>query len=73
MGCKVCNSRLTSHYLRVFQRVLAANGAAKISAYVTHGIFPNRSWQRFEHDNGGTARTYTCSILEVSFPTIYIL
>ncbi|XVF02522.1 hypothetical protein REPUB_Repub04eG0182600 [Reevesia pubescens] len=35
------------------QKVLAANGAAKISAYVTHGIFPNRSWQRFEHDNGG--------------------
>ncbi|XP_021292732.1 ribose-phosphate pyrophosphokinase 4-like [Herrania umbratica] len=35
------------------QRVLAANGAAKISAYVTHGIFPNRSWQRFERDNGG--------------------
>ncbi|XP_022776145.1 ribose-phosphate pyrophosphokinase 4-like isoform X2 [Durio zibethinus] len=39
------------------QRVLAANGAAKISAYVTHGIFPNRSWQRFEHDNGGHPET----------------
>ena len=36
-----------------FQKVLAAHGAAKISAYVTHGIFPNRSWQRFKHDNGG--------------------
>ncbi|XVF43941.1 hypothetical protein PTKIN_Ptkin02bG0081400 [Pterospermum kingtungense] len=35
------------------QRVLAVNGAAKISAYVTHGIFPKKSWQRFEHDNGG--------------------
>ncbi|KAK8561110.1 hypothetical protein V6N13_149711 [Hibiscus sabdariffa] len=35
------------------QKVLAANGAAKISAYVTHGIFPKRSWQRFGHDNGG--------------------
>ncbi|KAJ7943690.1 ribose-phosphate pyrophosphokinase 4 [Quillaja saponaria] len=35
------------------QRVLAAHGAAKISAYVTHGIFPARSWERFEHDNGG--------------------
>ncbi|KAK8643495.1 hypothetical protein V6N13_012790 [Hibiscus sabdariffa] len=35
------------------QKALAANGATKISAYVTHGIFPNRSWQRFEHDNGG--------------------
>ncbi|KAB1207859.1 Ribose-phosphate pyrophosphokinase 3, mitochondrial [Morella rubra] len=35
------------------QRVLAAHGAKKISAYVTHGIFPNRSWERFEHDHGG--------------------
>lgn len=38
------------------QKVLATHGAAKISAYVTHGIFPNRSWQRFEHDNGGCAQ-----------------
>ncbi|KAL7175444.1 hypothetical protein ACSBR2_029108 [Camellia fascicularis] len=35
------------------QKVLAKHGAAKISAYVTHGIFPNRSWERFKHDNGG--------------------
>ncbi|MED6194653.1 ribose phosphate diphosphokinase subunit prs3 [Stylosanthes scabra] len=35
------------------QKVLAAHGAGKISAYVTHGIFPNKSWARFEHDNGG--------------------
>lgn len=34
------------------QKVLAAHGAAKISAYVTHGIFPNRSWERFQYDNG---------------------
>ncbi|KAK7366835.1 hypothetical protein VNO80_08834 [Phaseolus coccineus] len=44
------------------QKVLAAHGAAKISAYVTHGIFPNNSWARFEHDNGngrpGSAFTY---------------
>ncbi|XP_010023480.2 ribose-phosphate pyrophosphokinase 4 [Eucalyptus grandis] len=35
------------------QKLLAAHGAEKISAYVTHGIFPKRSWERFEHDNGG--------------------
>ncbi|XP_058776347.1 ribose-phosphate pyrophosphokinase 4-like [Vicia villosa] len=35
------------------QKVLAAHGAAKVSAYVTHGIFPNKSWERFGHDNGG--------------------
>ncbi|XP_042398565.1 ribose-phosphate pyrophosphokinase 4-like isoform X1 [Zingiber officinale] len=34
------------------QKVLAAHGADRISAYVTHGIFPNRSWERFKHDNG---------------------
>ncbi|XP_008784968.1 ribose-phosphate pyrophosphokinase 4 isoform X1 [Phoenix dactylifera] len=34
------------------QKVLAAHGAAKVSAYVTHGIFPNRSWERFQYDNG---------------------
>nr|KYP66277.1 hypothetical protein KK1_012564 [Cajanus cajan] len=47
--------------LRECQKVLAAHGATKISAYVTHGIFPNKSWERFGHDNGGkpeTAFTY---------------
>lgn len=39
----------------IFQKVLAAHGASKISAYVTHGIFPNKSWERFGHDNGGSA------------------
>ncbi|KAI4328183.1 hypothetical protein L6164_020561 [Bauhinia variegata] len=35
------------------QKGLAAQGAAKISAYVTHGIFPNKSWERFKPNNGG--------------------
>ncbi|KAL3511326.1 hypothetical protein ACH5RR_030727 [Cinchona calisaya] len=35
------------------QKVLANHGASKVSAYVTHGIFPNRSWERFDHDKGG--------------------
>lgn len=34
------------------QKVLAAHGAAKISAYVTHGIFPNKTWKRFKYDDG---------------------
>jgi len=34
------------------QKVLAANGAAKVSAYVTHGVFPNQSWLRFTHKDG---------------------
>jgi hypothetical protein len=34
------------------QKVLAANGAAKVSAYVTHGVFPKQSWLRFTHKDG---------------------
>ncbi|CAK9201913.1 unnamed protein product [Sphagnum jensenii] len=34
------------------QKLLAADGASKVSAYVTHGVFPKRSWERFGHDNG---------------------
>lgn len=34
------------------QKVLAEHGAAKVSAYVTHGIFPNKSWEKFQPDNG---------------------
>eukprot|EP00252_Welwitschia_mirabilis_P010522 TRINITY_DN2382_c0_g2_i3.p1 TRINITY_DN2382_c0_g2~~TRINITY_DN2382_c0_g2_i3.p1 ORF type:complete len:329 (+),score=51.61 TRINITY_DN2382_c0_g2_i3:120-1106(+) len=37
------------------QKVLAAHGALKISAYVTHGVFPNRSWERFQSDHGDGA------------------
>ncbi|KAE8655794.1 Ribose-phosphate pyrophosphokinase 4 [Hibiscus syriacus] len=29
------------------QKVLLAHGAAKVSAYVTHGVFPKCSWERF--------------------------
>lgn len=34
------------------QKVLAAHGAAKVSAYVTHGVFPKCSWERFIHKYG---------------------
>ncbi|KAG6757142.1 hypothetical protein POTOM_037444 [Populus tomentosa] len=46
------------------RKILANHGAAKISAYVTHGIFPNKSWERFESDNGGTA----CMNASPNFP-----
>ncbi|KAI5060394.1 hypothetical protein GOP47_0024814 [Adiantum capillus-veneris] len=29
------------------QKVLLAHGAAKVSAYATHGVFPKRSWEKF--------------------------
>ena len=40
-------------FIFLVQKVLAAHGAAKVSAYVTHGIFPNNSWEKFQPDNGG--------------------
>ncbi|XP_010323627.1 ribose-phosphate pyrophosphokinase 4-like isoform X2 [Solanum lycopersicum] len=40
------------------QKVLAAHGAAKVSAYVTHGVFPKRSWEQFLHKNDEKAFTY---------------
>jgi len=47
-----------------FQKLLGANGASKVSAYVTHAVFPKRSWERFEHDNGGEqVSTYLFSFL----------
>ncbi|XWS44464.1 hypothetical protein CRYUN_Cryun15aG0047100 [Craigia yunnanensis] len=33
------------------QKVLLAHGAAKVSAYVTHGVFPKCSWERFTQKN----------------------
>ncbi|KAK8652592.1 hypothetical protein V6N13_126620 [Hibiscus sabdariffa] len=34
------------------QKVLLAHGAAKVSAYVTHGVFPKCSWERFTQKDG---------------------
>lgn len=36
------------------QKVLAAHGASNVSAYVTHGVFPQRSWERFTNTNDGS-------------------
>ncbi|KAL4853687.1 Ribose-phosphate pyrophosphokinase 3 [Chlorella vulgaris] len=37
------------------QRLLSTQGAAHVSAYVTHGVFPNESWRRFEGEGGNGA------------------
>jgi ribose-phosphate pyrophosphokinase len=34
-------------------KVLAREGATKVSAYVTHGVFPNESWRRFTAAGSG--------------------
>lgn len=38
------------------QKMLAERGAAKVSAYVTHGVFPEDSWKRFVPEKGGACR-----------------
>jgi len=35
--------------------LLSSLGAKHVSAYVTHGVFPNRSWQKFRADSGAGA------------------
>ena len=35
------------------QKLLARLGAVKVSAYVTHGVFPGESWKRFTVSSGG--------------------
>ncbi|XP_021898428.1 ribose-phosphate pyrophosphokinase 4 isoform X2 [Carica papaya] len=40
------------------QKVLAAHGAVKVSAYVTHGVFPKHSWERFMHQNNGSEKAF---------------
>lgn len=42
-------------------------GAAKVSAYVTHGVFPNRSWERFKHDNGGEDENSTSFLYSFNY------
>ncbi|MBA0571751.1 hypothetical protein Goshw_018157 [Gossypium schwendimanii] len=40
------------------QKVLFDNGAAKVSAYVTHGVFPKRSWERFTQKNNRSEKGF---------------
>lgn len=41
------------------QKVLTAHGAAKVSAYVTHAVFPKRSFERFTHKDDGSEKAFT--------------
>ncbi|KAL9271258.1 Ribose-phosphate pyrophosphokinase 4-like protein [Drosera capensis] len=40
-------------------KVLNAIGAKEVSAYVTHAVFPNRSWERFIHRNDGSENPFS--------------
>ncbi|KAJ8432405.1 hypothetical protein Cgig2_013819 [Carnegiea gigantea] len=41
------------------QKVLAAHGAAKVSAYVTHAVFPKSSYERFTDKDDGSEKAFT--------------
>jgi hypothetical protein len=43
----------------VFQKVLAAHGFSKVSAYVTHAVFPKQSYERFLTSNSGNCQFST--------------
>jgi hypothetical protein len=47
----------------VLQKVLAAHGASKVSAYVTHAVFPKQSYERFLTSNSGNCQIST-SVLQ---------
>ncbi|GAA0151853.1 nucleotide kinase [Lithospermum erythrorhizon] len=50
------------------QKVLAAHGAAKVSAYVTHGVFPKQSWGRFLHNTENSKNAFACFWITDSCP-----
>ena len=51
-------------------KVLADMGATKVSAYVTHGVFPNRSFEKFQKasEEGGASSGFTHFFLTDSCP-----
>lgn len=54
----------------VLQKVLAAHGATKVSAYVTHAVFPKNSWEKFTHKNGGKYISFSLSLMCVCVFTV---
>jgi phosphoribosylpyrophosphate synthetase len=49
--------------------ILKAAGAAKISAYVTHGVFPAESWKKFVHGNPSSKVEFFRFWITDSIPT----
>ena len=41
------------------QKLLSRLGAAKVSAYVTHGVFPGESWKKFTASSGAGGQGFT--------------
>ncbi|KAF2290608.1 hypothetical protein GH714_014687 [Hevea brasiliensis] len=43
---------------KVREESVSGSGAAKVSAYVTHGVFPKRSWERFTRKSDGSGNAF---------------
>ncbi|RHN66874.1 putative ribose-phosphate diphosphokinase [Medicago truncatula] len=54
----VSASKHNLSFLSLPQKVLAANGAGKVSAYVTHGVFPIQSWLQFTHKDDASKNAF---------------
>ena len=50
------------------QKLLSKLGALKVSAYVTHGVFPGNSWKRFTASSGAGGQGFTKFFLTDSCP-----
>lgn len=45
--------------LLLLQKVLASHGASKVSAYVTHAVFPKQSYENFMASNSGNLAVHS--------------
>ena len=51
-------------------QVLRDNGAKDVTAYVTHGVFPNQAWKRFTKKHEGDRAVFSKIWLTNSIPSI---
>ena len=51
-------------------RTLLQDGASSVSAFCTHGVFPNDSWKRFSKIEGGDRAIFDTIWITNSNPTV---
>lgn len=52
---------------------MAAHGAAKVSVYVTHAVFPKHSYERFTHkDDGNSSSIFVDDTSEILIANLCI-
>jgi len=53
-------------------QALLNHGAAEVSAFVSHGIFPNESWKKFLHENQPKVHFHTFYVTN-TYPNTQVL